>query len=261
MIKKKKIIIGNWKMNPGTLKEAERLFIRTARLVRPIRKTEVVVCPPFLYLEKLKKHSRKVVLGAQDAFWENPPGGGGPFTGEISPAMLYGLGVRYVILGHSERRTLGEDNRMVNKKVKASLSAGLSPIVCVGEWQRDDGHAYFNLVKAELEECLSGVSKSLIGKIVIAYEPVWAISTTAGRHDATPADSREMSVFIRKVLSDLSSTNQAREIRVIYGGSVNRRDAAGFIAAGGIDGLLPGRASLSPEEFTEIAGILEHAVD
>src|SRR3989344_5029239 len=129
----RKIIIGNWKMHPLTLQEAERLFSLVAKGISRIKKTEVVLCPPFIYLEKLKKiRTSKINLGAQDAFFAEV----GAFTGEVSGAMLYNLGVQYVILGHSERRALGETNALVNKKIKASLSAGLIPIVCVGEIKR-----------------------------------------------------------------------------------------------------------------------------
>src|SRR3989344_2373090 len=214
---KKKIIIGNWKMNPRTLKEAEKLFAGIAGAVRRIKRTEVVICPPYLFLANLKNLSRKIVLGAQDAFWEEV----GAFTGEVSGEMLYNLGVRYVILGHSERRELGETDGFVNKKIKSALGAGLVPILCVGEKERDANHEYFGAVKSQVERCLKGVSKNLISKIIIAYEPVWALSSTANRHDATSVDSREMAIFIRKTLSDASSPEIAAETRIIYGGSVN----------------------------------------
>ena len=252
-MRQKKIVIGNWKMNPLSLKDAEKLFIGLTRRISRIKKTEIVVCPPYLYLERLKKFSRKIVLGAQDAFWEDA----GAFTGEVSGEMVYNLGVRYVILGHSERRELGETDGFVNKKIKSALKAGLVPILCVGEKERDANHEYFSVIKSQVERCLKGVSKNLISKIVIAYEPVWAISSTANRHDATSVDSREMAIFIRKTLSDASSPEIAAETRIIYGGSVNMKSAKDFLENGGIDGLLPGKASLDAEEFTEIVKICE----
>ena len=252
-MKKKKIIIGNWKMNPRTLKEAEKLFAGIAEAVHRVKKTEIVVCPPYLYLGKLKKLSRKIVLGAQDAFWEDA----GAFTGEVSAEMLYNLGVRYVILGHSERRELGETDGFVNKKIRSALGAGLVPVLCVGEKERDANHEYFSVVKSQVEKCLKGVSKNLISKIIIAYEPVWALSSTALRRDASPADSREMAIFIRKVLSDLTSPDTASSVRIIYGGSANAKDAREFLEHGGVEGLLPGKASLDPEEFVKIVKICE----
>jgi len=248
----KKIIIGNWKMNPSSLKEAEKLFNQVAKFVSGIKKTEIVICPPFLYLEKLKKFARKISLGAQNAFG----GDIGAFTGEISGDMIYSVGARYVIVGHSERRAMNESNDDINKKIKASLSAGLRPILCVGEKIRDENHNYFNLVKMQLEECLKGVSKNSISKIIIAYEPIWAISSTPDRKDATSDDSREMTIFIRKILSDKFGS-EASKIRIIYGGSVNEKDAENFLKNGGVDGLLPGRASLDPKKFSQIVKICE----
>ena len=249
---RKKIIIGNWKMNPLTLKEAEKLFGAVAKNISGVKKTEVVICPPFLYLEKLKKLSRKISLGAQDAFW----GEIGAFTGEVSGEMLYNLGARYAILGHSERRALGENNGGINKKIKSSLAAGLRPILCVGENTRDENHGYFSLVKTQLEECLAGISKNSISKIVIAYEPIWAISSTLDRKDATPEDSKEMAIFIRKILSDKFGP-EASKMRIIYGGSANEKDAEEFLKNGGVDGLLPGRASLDAKKFAEVVKICE----
>ena len=248
----KKIIVGNWKMNPLTLKEAEKLFGEVAKGVLPIKKTEIIICPPFIYLEKLKKLSRKINLGAQDAFW----GEVGAFTGEISAEMLYNLGIRYVILGHSERRALGERSEDINKKIKSALVAGVRPILCVGENVRDENHEYFNLVKIQLEECLAGISKNSIAKILIAYEPIWAISSTPDRRDATSADSREMVIFIRKVLSDKFG-KEASQMKILYGGSANERDAEEFLRNGGVDGLLAGRASLDAVKFTAIINIAE----
>jgi triosephosphate isomerase len=249
----KKIIIGNWKMNPLTGKIAEKLFADIAKEVSRIKKTEVVICPPVVYLEKLSKvRTTKIKLGVQDAFW----GEVGAFTGEVSGEMLYDIGARYVILGHSERRALGESDAVVNKKIKSALVSGLRPVLCVGESTRDENHGYFSVVKAQLEECLAGISKNSISKIIIAYEPVWAISSTPGRRDATADDSREMSIFIRKILSDKFGKD-AGGVRIIYGGSANEKDAEEFLLNGGVDGLLPGRASLDVKKFVKIIAIAE----
>jgi len=253
MIQRKKIIIGNWKMNPETAEEAEKLFSTVAKNVSRTKKTDIVICPPFIYLQALLKiRTSKIKLGVQDAF----PGSVGAYTGEVSTDMLYNMGARYVILGHSERRALGESNSDINKKIKFSLVAGLVPIVCVGESARDLSHSYFNLVKSQLEECLKGIPKNSISKIIIAYEPIWAISTTLDRKDATPEDAKEMTIFIRKILSDKFGSEVSR-MRVIYGGSVNEKDAALFLEHGGVDGLLPGRASLDATKFAKIIDICE----
>ncbi|MDD5720880.1 MAG: triose-phosphate isomerase [Candidatus Pacebacteria bacterium] len=255
MLKKitKKIICGNWKMNPRTLKEAEKLFSDVVKEVSEAKKTEIVICPPSIYLERLKKiRTNKIKLGAQNAFY----GDLGAFTGEVSGEMFSNIGVKYAILGHSERRALGENNSEINKKIKSSLSAGLVPILCVGENVRDESHSYFNLVKTQIEECLAGVSKNSISKIIIAYEPVWALSSTLNRRDATADDSREMAIFIRKILSDKFGKD-ASGARIIYGGSANEKDAEDFLKNGGVDGLLPGRASLNAKKFSEIVKICE----
>ena len=255
----KKIIIGNWKMNPLTWKEAEKLFNSSLKNLPTLKKTDVVICAPFIYLEKLQSSSRRIKrisLGAQDAFWGNV----GAFTGEVSAEMLDNLGIKYVILGHSERRSPPaggrETNEIINKKTKSALASGLNPILCVGESARDENHGYFNLVKTQLEECLAGVSKNSVAKIIIAYEPVWALSSTPDRRDATSADSREMAIFIRKVLSDKFGSESGK-IRVIYGGSSNEKNAEDFLKNGGVDGLLPGKASLDAKKFVEIVKISE----
>lgn len=253
---KKKIIIGNWKMNPRSGKDAEKLFSSIAKSISKIRKTakktEVIICPPFLYIQNLRKLSKKILLGAQDSFGVDV----GAFTGEISPEMLYGIGVRHVILGHSERRALGETNELINRKIKGALVAGLVPVLCVGENERDENHEYFNIVKNQLGKCLNGVSKNSVSKIIIAYEPVWAISTTPNQKDATPKDCEEMVIFIKKTLSDMFGT-KIELPSVLYGGSVKPRDAEGFLQDGGVDGLLAGRTSLDAKKFIEIIKICE----
>ncbi|MCM2338872.1 MAG: triose-phosphate isomerase [Burkholderiales bacterium] len=248
----KRLIVGNWKMNPSSFKEAEKLFIEITKLISHIKKTDIIVCPPFLYIEKLKKLSRKIQLGAQDSFWEN----GGAYTGEVSSEMLYNTGIKYVILGHSERRQMGENNNFINKKIKGALASGLIPILCVGESERDLEHNYFNFVKTQLLECLNGISKNSISKVIIAYEPIWAISSTKDRKDAKPEDCKEMTIFIRKILSDKFGSESSR-VKIIYGGSVNDKDAELFLKDGGINGLLPGKASLDPKKFSKIIEICE----
>ncbi|HEU0085692.1 MAG TPA: triose-phosphate isomerase [Candidatus Paceibacterota bacterium] len=257
---KKKLIIGNWKMNPLTLKEAEKIFSAISKSVSSIGKCSAVICPPFPFIEKLKKSSRKITLGAQDAFGEMSATGKGvgPYTGEVSGAMLHDLGVRYVILGHSERRALGEKDEEINRKVKACLASGLTPVLCVGERERDESHEYFNIVKKQIEDCLERVVKNSLGKIAIAYEPVWSISTTVGRRDATPADFKEMAIYIRKVLSDKFGAKTEMP-RILYGGSVSPKNAYGFLVEGEADGLLVGRDSLDPEKFGEILKICDQS--
>ncbi len=248
----KKLVIANWKMNPVLEKDAEKLFKSVVKGVHALKNTEVVVCPPFIYFDKLKKVSKKINLGAQDAFF----GDRGPFTGEVSGEMLENIGIKYVILGHSERRALGEENILINKKLKGVLSSGLIPILCVGDEERDVNHEYFNFIKTQIEEGLNGINKDLLSKVVIAYEPIWALSTTLGRKDATPADSYEMNIFIKKIISDKFGVKTEMP-RILYGGSVNEKNILDFIINGGIDGVLVGGASLDSKKFLEIIKIVE----
>ena len=152
---------------------------------------------------------------------------------------------------------MGEGHVLINRRIKSALASGLVPILCVGENERDENHKYFDVVKSQILECLAGIQKSSISKIIVAYEPVWAISTTKNRKDASPEDIREMAIFIRKVLSDKFGTD-AKKTRVLYGGSVNERDAEDFVRDGEVDGLLVGKASLDPEKFAKIVKMTEN---
>ena len=248
----KKIVIANWKMNPASSKEVEKFFSGILKNLPSLKDTTVIVCPPCVFLDKLSKiKTTKIKLGAQNVFYEDR----GAYTGEVSGAMLQNFGVRYVILGHSERRSLGEKNEDVNKKIKASLSCGLLPILCVGECTRDENHKYLNFIKTQIEECLSGIQKNLLSKIIIAYEPIWAIGKNAIR-EATGAEFLEMKIFIKKTLNDIS--NGKTEIpKIIYGGSVDDKNILDFINNGQADGFLVGRASLDAEKFSKIVKICE----
>lgn len=243
-------------MNPLSLKQAENLFRSILKAIPYKLKANVVICPPALYLEKLKKFSKRIALGAQNAFYEE----NGAYTGEISAEMLYNIGAKYVILGHSERRNPptggGENNLDINKKIKASLVAGLVPIVCIGEKERDKSHEYLNFIKKQVEECLKGVAKNSISKIIVAYEPIWAIGKGAVR-EASPEEFREMKIFIRKILSDKFGIKSIGKTRVIYGGSVNPQNALDFLKDGKADGFLVGRDSLDAKKFREIIKICE----
>lgn len=250
-----KIIIANWKMNPQSQKEAEVLFSKILKNFKS-KKNKVVICPPFLYLDKLKKLSKKISLGAQDVFYEKK----GAFTGEISASMLFDLGISYVIIGHSERRKLGEVNIDINKKIKTALSFGITPILCIGEDERDEHHSYFNIIKNQIEECLSGINKKLLSKIIIAYEPVWALSTTVDHKDATSQESNEMSIFIKKVIHDKFGIKKNMPL-IVYGGSVHDQNCSDFLFNGGVDGVLVGGASLSADKFIKIINTTENEIN
>lgn len=247
----KKLIVGNWKMNPQSVKEAEILFKNIGKATSSIKNTDIVICVPFPFLSIVKKlKNKKITLGAQNVFYQAE----GAYTGEVSASMLRDLGVKYVIVGHSERRSQGETNEIVNKKLIAILKAKLTPILCIGESIRNNDGSYLGIVKDQLMANLASVSKNQIKQIVIAYEPVWALSSTVNRHDATPHDFEEMKIYIRKTLTDMFGPTAANSVRIIYGGSANKDNALSFLQIGA-DGLLPGKASLDAKNFANIIEI------
>ncbi|MBU6414887.1 triose-phosphate isomerase [Patescibacteria group bacterium] len=246
----KKIIIANWKMNPQSAKEAERLFRAVAQGIRGVKNVDVIIAPPFVYLESLNAISYKlqVHFGAQDCFWEDR----GAYTGEISPVTLKTLGVRYVIVGHSERRAhLGETDEMINKKIKAALKAGLIPVVCIGERERNHLEDTLLFLKGQLKKDFDGIKPSAAKKIIVAYEPIWAIGTGKAENSD---DAQKIAVYIKRVLQELLNAKAALAIRIIYGGSVSAKNAASFVKGGvrGMEGLLVGGASLQADEFVKI---------
>lgn len=210
---------------------------------------EVVVCPPFTAISKVADalKSSNIAYGSQDIYWEEE----GAYTGEVSPRMLTDLGCKFCIIGHSERRTyFHETNETVNKKVKAALKNDLTPIMCVGERleERDSGKT-FNVVKDHVEGGLAGLTKEEVAKIVIAYEPVWAIGT--GRN-ATPEQAQEVHKFIRELLKKAYGEDISSKVRIQYGGSVKPDNIKGIMAGADIDGALVGGASLKVKDFAEI---------
>lgn len=252
---KKKIIIGNWKMNPDHPKEAVKLFKEVLSSTSKVKKTEIVFCPPYIYLEGLRKISKRNILGAQNVFSENSGVNGGAFTGEVSMNMLSNLGVKYIILGHSERREMYETNLDINKKLKI-IPNTIIPILCVGEKERDDNHEYLNVIKTQLEDCLDGISKNTLNNLIIAYEPVWAIGKNAVRQ-ATSLEFREIGILIKKILTDKFGAKNILNLRIIYGGSVHPENAYEFLKEGESHGFLVGRDSLNSKKFSEIIKITE----
>ncbi len=244
---KRKIIVGNWKMNPTTMEEAVNIFKKIKNTALKLDSTHVVVCPPFPYISRFASVKGKpaVAVGAQNVFFEER----GAFTGEVSAVMLRDLGVTHVIVGHSERRAEGESDEIVAKKVGAVLDAGIHPIVCVGEKERDIHGLYLDVLKAQIKNSLSKVPKKLVNQLIIAYEPVWAIGA---KEPMEPAIIEEMSIFIRKVVSDIFGQENALKTTVLYGGSINFRNAPDIISRGKVDGLLVGRESVNIPGFVEL---------
>jgi triosephosphate isomerase len=243
---KKKLIAGNWKMN-GNL-EANDALVRTVAAGIEHVSCEVAVCVPAPYLAHVQmlRHGSKLQLGAQDVSRHES----GAYTGEVSAAMLREFGVRYAIVGHSERRQYhGETDTVVAEKARAALAHGITPIVCVGETlaQREEGHTD-DVVKRQLAAVIH-LNGHCISEIVVAYEPVWAIGTG---QTATPEQAQQVHALLRKQLA--AATAHAERVQILYGGSMNAANAATLLAQPDIDGGLIGAASLKAPDFLQIIG-------
>ncbi len=242
------IIAGNWKMNK-TISEAIELVNGLKRNLYAVTDVDIVVCPPFTALSEVGELlvDSNMSLGGQNLFWEEK----GAFTGEVSGVFLKDVACKFVIIGHSERRQyFGETNETVNKRIKAALKFGLTPIICVGEKliERESNRA-FDVVKDHVVNALKDITAAQIQDCVIAYEPVWAIGT--GKN-ATPEQAQEVHAFIRETLSVLYPRDTASKIRIQYGGSVTAENIAVLMAMPDIDGALVGGASLKIDSFSEI---------
>jgi triosephosphate isomerase len=245
---RKPIIAGNWKMNK-TSTEARDLASKLIPLVSGVKDRDIVLAPPFTSIPAVAETIKgtNMALSAQDLFWEEK----GAFTGEISAEMLLDLGCKYVIIGHSERRQFfGETEETVNKKVRQALNKGLLPIVCVGELlsEREAGKAN-EVIERQVVGALKGVAAAEMQKIVIAYEPVWAIGT--GK-TATPDQANEIHAFIRLKIKSMYNGDVAGSLRIQYGGSVTPENVSTLMAKPDIDGALVGGASLKPESFAAL---------
>jgi triosephosphate isomerase len=246
---RKKIIAANWKMNM-TCGEAAGYIETLLRELGQEDRVEVVIVPPFTAISKVSEmlsHSEHVKVGAQNMYFEKA----GAFTGEVSAGMLRELFVRYVVLGHSERRGIfGETDEMVNRKTRAAHEAVLKPIVCIGEsLAQREADAVEEVLDRQIRGSLAGLSAKEMTETVLAYEPVWAIGT--GR-TATPAQAQEAHAFIRRTIANVWDAATAEKVRIQYGGSVKPENAAALIGQADIDGALVGGASLDPRAFAAI---------
>jgi triosephosphate isomerase len=245
---RKPIIAGNWKMHK-TLSEAKSFAEEVKGLVPAQDKMESVICAPALFLQSLVETVKGTVVkvGAQNMHFEES----GAFTGEISPKALSDLGVEYVIIGHSERREMfNETDESVNKKVLSAFKYNLTPIVCCGETleQRENGET-MNLVGAQIQKALTGLTEDQVKQTVIAYEPIWAIGTGKS---STAEDANEVCAHIRKVVAEQFSQDVADAIRIQYGGSVKPANIKEYMAQPDIDGALVGGASLEAQSFLQL---------
>ncbi|NQD64342.1 triose-phosphate isomerase [Bacillus haikouensis] len=245
---RKPIIAGNWKMHK-TATEAKTFTEEVKGLVPDTDKVDSVICAPALFLENLAEQTKdtKVEIGAQNMHFEES----GAFTGEVSPVALADLGVKYVIIGHSERREMfNETDDSVNKKTLAAFKHSLTPIVCVGETleQRENNETK-DLVGSQVKQALTGLTEDQVKQTVIAYEPIWAIGTGKS---STAEDANEVCAHIRQVVASEFSESAADSVRVQYGGSVKPNNIKEYMAQSDIDGALVGGASLEPQSFLQL---------
>ncbi|MBQ8699584.1 MAG: triose-phosphate isomerase [Schwartzia sp.] len=248
--KRQPIIAGNWKMNK-TNTEAEELLKELLPLVEDVKDRAVVVCPPAtalsLAVKKVGTDAVNIGVGAQNVHWEES----GAYTCELSAAMLKDVGVKYVIVGHSERREhFGDTDETVNKRAKAAVKAGLIPIICVGEsLETREANAYKDFVAAQVKKAFEGMGAISAAKCVVAYEPIWAIGT--GK-TATFEQAQEVCEMIRATLADMYDDEVADAIRILYGGSVKPDTIDGLMEKPDVDGALVGGASLKAQDFSKI---------
>ncbi len=251
---RKQVIAGNWKMNKVHT-EAED-FIQTSKNEVPSSdQVESVICAPFPFLQKLVEETKGTPLeiGAQNMHFEEK----GAFTGEVSPVMLKELGVTYVVLGHSERREIfKETDEEVNKKVHAAFNHELTPIICVGETlDQREADQTMDHVESQVKKALDGLTDEQAAKVIIAYEPIWAIGT--GR-TATSEQANEVCTHIRKVVADFVNTDAAEAVRIQYGGSVKPANVEELLSQSDIDGALVGGASLEADSFLKLVEAGKH---
>lgn len=249
MARAKYLVVGNWKMYIDSLPKAKELAAKVTRASSRLRRTGVVICPPHAFLAAFSANVRRsnVCLGAQDVSPEIEA----KRTGENSAYILKSVGVSHVILGHSERRALGENDSVVATKVARALKAGLTPIVCVGEQQRDIRGEYLSQLESQIRGSLAGVPKAKASQLIVTYEPVWAIGKSAD-NAVTPQLLHEMTLFIKKILVSLYGRSAGTSVKILYGGSVEAPNAGALVRGGMVDGVLVGHASADAEEFIHI---------
>lgn len=241
-------------MYTSSLEEARRVARKTRAVALELKHTDVVVCAPFVFIPAVSPRTKvpHYHVGAQTVSFHDS----GAHTGEVSAAMLKDIGAEYVIIGHSEERAAGETDHNVAKRTQIALETGLIPIVCVGEKTRDEAGGHFEFIREQMKNSLADIPKSHARDIVIAYEPVWAI----GAQEAmAPEQIYEMALFVKKVFADMFSNDSGLKLRVLYGGSVNFRNAADIMKIGQVDGLLVGRESVNVSGFSELIKVVDTA--
>jgi triosephosphate isomerase len=259
-----KLLVGNWKMNPSTLVEAKKIALKVRRIASSLNKVETVICPPLPFISPCagrKNHNQgnghskhDLHMGAQSVSVEE---GSGAHTGEVTAQMLRDIGAEYVIVGHSEQRKRGDTDAVIASRLKAVLNQGMTPILCIGESVHDEGGAYLDFLKDQIEKSCGDILKKSARAIIIAYEPLWAIGA---KEAMKPEDVHETSIFIKKVFADLFGADMGLKTKILYGGSVTYRNAPDIINIGQVDGLLVGRESVNAQGFVELLKAVDKAV-
>lgn len=251
---KTKIVVANWKMAPNTLEDAKRIWTTTNKSIEKTRNIKLVVCPPDIYLNNLLKNKRssKIKFGAQDISAQSSYA----HTGEIGAEMVRNVGAEYVLIGHSERREMGESNDLVAKKIKEALNNNLTPILCIGEKERDSDGEYLKFVKEEITSAIFSLKKKDLVGFIVAYEPIWAIDKSY-TESMNATDIHETVLFIRKALNESFDKDIANSAKILYGGSVEPLNVEKIMSIGNVDGLLVGHSSLNAEDFGKILRIVD----
>lgn len=244
----KAIVVANWKMHPASFREAKRLLEVTKRATERAHGVSVIIAPPSIFLRELRKvsHGKKISFAAQSAHFENV----GAHTGEISMHQVKDARVPYVLIGHAERRAAGESNEDTRKKIVSALANGITPILCVGEKERSHSGEHFTTIRDQLRTAFMDVQPQKVSRVLIAYEPVWAIGAQTAM---SPRDMHEMAIFIRKTIVELHG-EAGHALTILYGGSVEEKNAGDMVRHGDVKGLLVGRAS---EEAVRMIALLQ----
>ncbi len=242
----KSIVVANWKMNPQTAREARALFAATKKAADSAPSVEIIVAPPLLYLHELSSRYRgkRIVFAAQNAHWDDTRA----HTGEVSLRQVEDAGARFVLVGHAERRNFGESNDDTRNKVASALAQKMTPILCVGEKERGQAGEHFAFIREQLLVGLADVSSSALPRVMIAYEPVWAIGAVSSME---PRQMHEMTIFIRKTIVD-SYGVRGHLMKILYGGAVDESNAGAMVRDGDVNGLLVGRVSTDAKAFKEL---------
>jgi len=248
----KSIIVANWKMKPASFREAKRLFDATKKVAEKCPAISLIVAPPALYLRDLASgyRGKRISFAIQNAHAE----ASGAYTGEISLAQARDAGASYVLVGHSERRAMGETDEDTQKKVSAALKAKMTPILCVGESLRAQGGEHFNIVAEQLRVGLRDVPPEKITKVILAYEPVWAIG---GETTMSPRDMHTMAIFIRKTIVGIYG-DVGHKVKILYGASVGEKNASAMVREAHVHGFIVGHVSTDAERFAALLKVIQN---